>query len=333
MRIGWIIILLALVIVVVIVIASRGPRAGDASAKQELVYAGPGSPEEVSIIAPILARFEELNPQYHVRFVHIPGDGYWTKVKTMFAGGVPPDVMYMGGGYVQELAAAGLLLDVRERLETPGATLNLAEFLPTSLDAYTWDGRLYGIPRDVAPIAVYYNKELFDQSQVPYPTRDWTRDDYLAIARRLTKPQQQQFGCQLRLWQGDYLSTLWQSGARILDDTKTRVVIDSPEAVHAFRFMQNAADARRAACGAVAQLAGVGQAVDHADGRVDQRRRAEHGSVPGGAARDQSRAVRGRADRRRRPRRAVLRRHRADGRADDVLHLRDGTDRRLAGRV
>src|SRR5689334_22449056 len=138
MRIGWICISVA-VFLAVLVVASRSPRVGSQPANQELVYAGPGSPEEVSIIAPILARFEQLNPQYHVRFVHIPGDGYWTKVKTMFAGGVAPDVMYMGGGYVQELAAAGLLLDVRDRVNTPGATLNLSEFLPASIDAYTWN--------------------------------------------------------------------------------------------------------------------------------------------------------------------------------------------------
>lgn len=214
----------------------RGQAAGS---KQELVYAGVGDPAEVAIIRGILADFEKQYPQYHVRFVHVPGDPYWTKVKIMFAGGIPPDVMYMGGGYLHELAAAGLLMDVRERVNTPDCPLNLNEFVPAALESYTYNGHLYGIPRDVAPMAMYYNKDLFDAAHVLYPAPGWTRQDYLSIARRLTDPDQHQFGCQIRIWENEFLPTLWQSGGRLLDDTRTKPMIDSPEAIEACRFLHD----------------------------------------------------------------------------------------------
>jgi multiple sugar transport system substrate-binding protein len=214
-------------------------QASARSATRELVYAGVGDPAEVAIIRGILRDFEARYPQYRVRFVHVPGDPYWTKLKIMFAGGVPPDVMYMGGGYMHELAAAGLLMDVREHPPVPDAPLDLSEFVPEALASYTYDGRLYGIPRDIAPMAMYYNKDLFDAAGVAYPSDDWTREDYVRIAQQLTKPELHQFGCQIRIWENELLPALWQSGARLLDDTRTHPVIDSPEAIAACRFLQD----------------------------------------------------------------------------------------------
>src|SRR5690242_3248973 len=206
---------------------------------QELVYAGVGDPAEVAIIRGILHDFEIRYPQYHVRFIHVPGDPYWTKLKIMFAGGVPPDVMYMGGGYLHELAAAGLLMDVRDRINTPDCPLDLRQFVPESLESYTYNGHLYGIPRDIAPMGMYYNKDLFDAAGLPYPSDDWTREDYLRIAKQLTQPQLDQFGCQLRIWENELLPVLWQSGTRLLDDSRTHPVVDSPEAIDACTFLQD----------------------------------------------------------------------------------------------
>jgi multiple sugar transport system substrate-binding protein len=230
----------ALCIAVVIILACRGRSiSANPNAPLEITYAGVGDPAEVAIIRGILADFEKQYPKYHVRFIHIPGEAYWTKVKIMFAGHVPPDVMYMGGGYLHELAAAGLLLDINDRASTKDFPLALSDFLPQALASYTYNGHLYGIPRDVAPMAMYYNKDLFDAAGLAYPTDDWTREGFLHLAQQLTRPSRHQFGCQIRIWENEFLPALWQSGGDLLDASRTRPVVNSPEAVSACRFLQN----------------------------------------------------------------------------------------------
>jgi multiple sugar transport system substrate-binding protein len=157
----------------------------------------------------------------------------------MFAGGVAPDVMYTGGGYVQELAAGGQLMEIGEASKRFEPRLKWDEFLPEGMDAFRYGDGLYGIPRDVAPVAIFYNKELFDAAGIAYPKPGWTREEFLEVARKLTRPEVRQYGIHVRSWYAEYLPAIWANGGRVLDERKTRVVIDSPEAVAGLRFFQD----------------------------------------------------------------------------------------------
>ena len=50
-----------------------------------------------------------------------------------------------------------------------------------------WDGKQYLLPKDFSPLAVYYNKKLFDAAGVAYPKDGWTWDEFLDTAQKLTK--------------------------------------------------------------------------------------------------------------------------------------------------
>ena len=47
--------------------------------------------------------------------------------------------------------------------------------------ALSYNGRLLAVPRDVSNLLIYYNKDLFDSYNIPYPDNDWTLDDLLNI--------------------------------------------------------------------------------------------------------------------------------------------------------
>jgi maltose-binding protein MalE len=51
---------------------------------------------------------------------------------------------------------------------------------------FTRDGRQYALPKYHGALAPYYNKDLFDQAHVDYPSDYWTHDDYLAATKRIT---------------------------------------------------------------------------------------------------------------------------------------------------
>ena len=47
---------------------------------------------------------------------------------------------------------------------------------------------MYGLPSDAQGFIFAYNKKMFDDAGVKYPTDDWTWDDVVSAAKEITKP-------------------------------------------------------------------------------------------------------------------------------------------------
>mgnify|MGYP002572763828 CR=1 FL=1 len=60
-----------------------------------------------------------------------------------------------------------------------------SEYLPSVLDRMTIDGSLYYLPGYLTLAGFFYNKDLFDQAKVEYPTADWTQEDVQAAAEAI----------------------------------------------------------------------------------------------------------------------------------------------------
>ena len=50
---------------------------------------------------------------------------------------------------------------------------------------------MIGIPALVDNLALVYNKKLFDQAGIPYPTANWTWDDFRAGGAEADRPRGQ----------------------------------------------------------------------------------------------------------------------------------------------
>lgn len=59
---------------------------------------------------------------------------------------------------------------------------------------YKVDGKTYGIPSGPTYWAVFYNKKIFDNAGVPYPKGEWTWDQYIETAKKLTNPGKKIYG-------------------------------------------------------------------------------------------------------------------------------------------
>lgn len=46
--------------------------------------------------------------------------------------------------------------------------------------------KIYSLPHTIGTWAVYYNKKIFDDANVPYPKGEWTWDQYIETAKKLT---------------------------------------------------------------------------------------------------------------------------------------------------
>jgi ABC-type glycerol-3-phosphate transport system substrate-binding protein len=52
---------------------------------------------------------------------------------------------------------------------------------------YAPDGTIRHLPQELDPSLVFYNKGLFDVAGLPYPTPDWTWEEFLLLATQLTQ--------------------------------------------------------------------------------------------------------------------------------------------------
>ena len=116
-----------------------------------------GSQSEIAILRPLIADFERKNPEIRVEFMHIP-QNYFQKLHLLFASRLEPDVVFLNNFYSQKYIKAGLLEDL-----TPYFSKEISNrvFFEKAIEASTYNGRLYVVPRDVSQMVVYYNKDIF----------------------------------------------------------------------------------------------------------------------------------------------------------------------------
>ena len=124
-------------------------------------FASWGSKSEIDILKPILNDFEKEYPNIKVDFMHIP-QNYFQKLHLLFASNTAPDVIFVNNLYLPIYANAGLLEDLSE-CEFVGDN-----FYQKSLEALSYNKKLYAVPRDVSTLVIFYNKDLFDAKNLPY---------------------------------------------------------------------------------------------------------------------------------------------------------------------
>ena len=94
---------------------------------------------------------------------------------------------------------------------TGDPALRFDDFFPRLTEAAQWNGRTYVLPSSGQVAVVYYNKDLFDEAGLAYPTADWTWDDMVRMAEALTHDYDgdgliDQYGVQLgQVYQAPFL--------------------------------------------------------------------------------------------------------------------------------
>ena len=199
--------------------------------KTVIQYASWGSKSEVDILKPLLVDFEMENPDLKVEFMHIP-QNYFQKIHLLFASNTAPDVIFINNLYLPLYANAGVLENLDDY------DINQKDFYKKSLDALSWKGKLYAVPRDVSNLVIYYNKEIFKSANLSYPKENWTMDEFLHIAKILTK-RPNVFGISFEEDSLFYLPYLMSEGGGILSDDLSREIIEDSSSQSGLKFYDN----------------------------------------------------------------------------------------------
>ncbi len=111
-------------------------------------------------------------------------DNYWTLLEAGASGGEMPDVFWMHSNTVQMYMENDLLLDLTDYIAKDDR-IEKDNYYEGVWDLYNSNGKQYALPKDHDTIALLYNKAIFDQYGVDYPTDDWTYEDMYEAAKKI----------------------------------------------------------------------------------------------------------------------------------------------------
>jgi multiple sugar transport system substrate-binding protein len=146
-----------------------------------------------------------------------------------------PDIIATGDLYVE--TQKDLLTDLNPYI-AKSSDLNLADFYPQMLTPLKLSGKQLALPLRFNVGMLYYNKDLFDAAGVKYPTANWTQQQYIDAATKMTKAEAgkaTQWGASTTLgWWGEWLIHVRQSGGEIMKGNT--VTLDTPRAIAGLQF-------------------------------------------------------------------------------------------------
>ena len=173
--------------------------------------------------------FHEEYPDITVEIETIGYDDYFTTMQTRIAGGTGPDCFEMNIENFGAYASNGIL--------APIENLDSGAINETALSAFAYDGVQYGVPENFSTVILVYNKDLFDQAGVDYPTADWTREDVDAAAEAIRALGDDIFGIYQPVTYNEFYKVAAQYGGSLLNEDRTEFTINSEANVEALQSM------------------------------------------------------------------------------------------------
>lgn len=159
-------------------------------------------------------------------------DNYWTLLEAGASGGTMPDVFWMHSNTAQMYMENDILLDLTDYINGDNPT-DMSVYYPGIVSLYTRsDGKIYAIPKDHDTIALLYNKAIFDQYGVDYPTADWTWEDMYEAAKKITEGSKGEvYGLAMNTSnnQDGWYNLIYDYGGKLITDDHKGTTIGSAE--------------------------------------------------------------------------------------------------------
>lgn len=215
--------------------SSGGSGSASSDGKVTLSY-GVWDATQKSAMEELGKAFTKTHPNISIKVELTPWADYWTKLKAAATGGSAPDVFWMNGPNFQLYASNGVIRPLDDDIAKD--KVPLSAYPKQLVDLYTYQGKHYGLPKDMDTVGVWYNKALFDAAKVPYPKAGWTWSDFQQAAAKLTDSSKGQYGtdAELTSFQEYQYNTIAQAGGHVISADGKKSGYDDPKTIEGLRF-------------------------------------------------------------------------------------------------
>ncbi|WP_027166912.1 sugar ABC transporter substrate-binding protein [Mesorhizobium sp. WSM3224] len=161
-----------------------------------------------------------------------------SKLSTAFASGEGPDIFIISPGDFLRYYNGGVLADLTPYIDDVAK----ADFPESVIANRMVDGKIYGVPMEVEPMAFYYSVKAFEEAGLNENDVPKTWDELLEVAKKLTTPNR--YGVLFETTPGYYQNFtwypfLWQGGGEF-QGKDGKSAFDSPATVQALKLWQDA---------------------------------------------------------------------------------------------
>jgi len=187
---------------------------------------------ESDFVTELANNFDQNNDDISVSYEPVQAE-YEQQMRTRLGGGEAPDVFYLDASYFGSFSKEGVLLDLDPLTEVDD--YNLDDIFDPLLDAFRYEGTLYGIPKDFSTLSLYYNEPVLNEAGVDEVPESWggLHDALVAIDETgSVDAPMVEFANGRMFW-----SLLHQNGGQVLSDDGSEVLLDSQECIEALEFM------------------------------------------------------------------------------------------------
>lgn len=182
--------------------------------------------------------FEKKYPDTELKRQIIPRSNYYTKMKTSVGGGSGADVFLMNGVNFALFQDLDLLKNIQPMINE--SEVDMSVYPKGIVELYSNDGDVYGIPYYEGALALYYNKEIFDNAGVPYPDETWTWEDVKEKGEKLANQDKKIYGIALsQSLQETLYPLVKQAGGNVLTEDGTGSGFGTPETKEAVKYIQD----------------------------------------------------------------------------------------------
>ncbi|WP_328996229.1 extracellular solute-binding protein [Kribbella sp. NBC_01245] len=169
--------------------------------------------------------FQKEYPKVKVNYVNAgTGNDHYTKLQNVIkAGSGAPDVAQIEYQALPQFALPGSLVDLRQY----GFDSFESAYTPSTWNAVHAGEGLYGLPQDSGPMAMFYNKDVFDKYGLTVP-KTW--DEYVAAGKKLHTADPKKFITNDTGDAGFATSMIWQAGGKPFKTDGKNITVDLADA-------------------------------------------------------------------------------------------------------
>jgi len=189
---------------------------------------------EGEVLKDIIDDYQQENPDVKFNIIEVPYNELNTKIKTMVAGGNPPDLARVSNP--GELSAA--LLNLNDSIGQD----YLDNFVKSTHPYVMVDGKMLAVPIDVTANGIIYNKDYFEAAGIDVPDTEeelddlWTWEEWANALEKVVEESNARYGLAYDYSPHRWSTLLYQAGGSFFSKDWSEVTINSNEGERAVEF-------------------------------------------------------------------------------------------------